>query len=344
MYSQVFTETFSCLGDRIQGYLNGSESNELLDRAIKQTTSLNPLFTPFMQRSALLAISRHFLNKKILDGWLKEYSCKIKERTESVAVIMAGNLPLVGFHDLLAGVASGCRVTIKSSSKDPFLIKAIVNMLIETDEYWGSRISFSDRPPVNADMVIATGSHSSAAFFESYYSKLPKIVRGTRFSFAVITGEESEEQIERLSQDVFLYYGMGCRSVSTLFIPFGYNINSLAERLGRFSNLGDNPYYMDSYRYQRAIATMSGEEFADGGSFILRKNISPPPPLSVVSVVEYKGIGEVDDYLRNNFDSVQCAVNFESSGKRISFGESQFPAIDEYADGVNTLEFILRNC
>jgi len=343
MYQQVFTDSFSLLGELLSDYLNGRKSNALLDKAIDKTFAQNQLFTPYMQRRSLDAIALMFLNREELERWLINYASGIKEREVLVGIVMAGNLPLVGFHDFLTVMLSGNKAIIKNSSKDPYLIVALMEILCSINGYWRDRISFCDTPPANVDIVIATGSESTAKHFDKFYGDIPKLIRGSRYSFAVLTGDENLEDLKMLSEDMFLYYGMGCRSVSTLFVPKEYNLKHLAESLSEYILLKDNGYYMDSYRYQRAIAMMSGEEFTDGGSFILRKNITPPPPMSVVAIFEYNHIEDVNKYYLNNINSIQCALNLSVGENKNNFGKSQLPRVDDYADGINTLEFILKN-
>ena len=343
MYQQVFIDSFSLLGELISDYLNGRKSNALLDKAIDKTFTQNQLFTPYMQRRSLEAITLMFLNREVLERWLINYTSRIKEREVLVGIVMAGNLPLVGFHDFLAVMSSGNKAIIKNSSKDPYLIVALMEILYSINGYWRDRISFCDTPPANVDIVIATGSELTAKHFNKLYGDIPKIIRGSRYSFAVLTGDENLEDLKMLSEDMFLYYGMGCRSVSALFVPKVYNLKLLAEILSEDTLLKDNGYYMDSYRYQRAIAIMSGEEFADGGSFIFRKNITLPPPMSVVAIFEYNHIEDVNKYYLNNINSIQCAINLRVGEYKNNFGKSQLPRVDDYADGINTLEFILKN-
>ena len=343
MYQQVFIDSFSLLGELLSDYLSGRKSNVLLDNAVDKTFTHNKLFTPYMQRRSLEAITLMFLNREVLESWIKNYASGIKERDTRVGIVMAGNLPLVGFHDFLTVISSGNIAVIKNSSKDPYLINALIDILCSVNGYWRDRVSISNTPPANVDMVIATGSESAVKYFDLFYRDIPKLIRGSRYSFAVLTGDENPEDLKMLSEDMFLYFGLGCRSVSTLFVPKDYPITYLTEKLSEFSLLKDNEYYMDSYRYQRAIALMSGEEYFDGGSFILKRNIAPPPPMSVYAVIEYNRIEEVNKFYLNNLNSIQCALNLSVEGNENIFGKSQLPRIDDYADGINTLEFILKN-
>ncbi|HCT94757.1 MAG: hypothetical protein A2X19_09415 [Bacteroidetes bacterium GWE2_39_28] len=343
MYQQVFIDSFSLLGELLSDCLNGRKSNPLLDKAIEKTYAQNQLFTPYMQMRSLEAISSEFLQKNILESWLDNYSSSIREREVIVGIVMAGNLPMVGFHDFLTVLASGCKAIIKSSSKDPYLIVALTELLFSINGYWRDRVTISNTPPTNVNMVIATGSESAANHFDKFYGEIPKLIRGSRYSFAVITGEESLADFKKLSEDIFLYFGMGCRSVSTLFVPKDYNLNNFAERLSEFDLIKDNEYYLDSYRYQRAVALMSGKDFVDGGFFILMKNIAPPPPMSVIAIFEYEQTEEANRYYLNNTSSIQCAVNLNIGENKTFFGKSQLPRIDDYADGINSLEFILKN-
>ncbi|MDD2419077.1 MAG: acyl-CoA reductase [Bacteroidales bacterium] len=343
MYLDVFIESFSLLAERLVYMIDDRESNKVLQRVVEKTFKCNNLFTPQMQYESLRAIAEQYLDKHALKEWTFKYKDFIIESEQEVLVVMAGNLPLVGFHDLLTVLASGKRAVVKMSSSDNVLLPFIAQILVDIDTYWQNRIKFVEKLPVDPAVVIATGSDSTAHFFENLYPKARKLVRGSKSSIAVLKGSESEMDISLLSRDMFLYFGMGCRSVSSLLVPEGTDIGSLAQRLGTGSKiLSGSQSYSNSYRYQKALSLMNGECVVDGGLFLIKINSAFPPPMSVVSVVEYKGKEGIDDFLLKNQDKIQCVVNHEYKDGFISFGNSQLPALEEYADGVNSLAFLLK--
>lgn len=339
MYKEVFVRDFSTVGTTVSDFLSGLTNNDLLNSAFEKSASMNPLFTLEMQSEALRAICLRFLKKECLDNWLVPYCTRLKERTSRVGVIMAGNLPLVGFHDFLTVMASGCRAEIKLSGKDSFLLPAIFEILCEINPYWRERVIFSTKLPENIDLLIATGSEESAGIFESSYKNIRKIIRGSRSSIAVLRGDETREELIGLSCDIFLYFGMGCRSVSTLLVPAGYKFEGLMEAFSLRAGSMDNEDYMSAYRYQKAIARMADAWYLDGGYYILREHQDFPPPISVINVHSYIRDEQVEEFVESNKLHLQCVICRD----KIMFGEAQYPAIDEYADGVNSLDFILNN-
>jgi len=343
MYSEVFIKDLSELGRVLDSFLKGELEITHLDEAVKQSFESNPLFERSMQISALKAVSSLFLKESALRGWIKEYSYFVSEKEFEVMIIMAGNIPLVGFHDLLSVLASGRIAAIKLSAKDRFLIPAICRILYNINSYWEKRISFRDTPDESPKMVIATGGDETAAYFRSRYPGIPSLIRGAKCSVALLRGDEDDRFTEELAKDVFLYYGMGCRSVSTILIPEKYDLKKLTEKFAGYSYIAEGEYFHDAYRYQKALSSVSEEWFIDGGFFILKKNCTLPPPLGVVGIIEYKDEKEIENFIATNIKSLQCIVNFNYENHFIPFGSTQFPSLSDYADGVNTLEFILKN-
>lgn len=257
---------------------------------------------------------------------------------------MAGNLPLVGFHDLLSVVASGKKAIVKLSSKDKYLLPALIQMLSNINLYWNSRIVFTESIEVIPNMLIATGGDQTAAFFKKKFDKIPNLTRGSKTSVALLTGDESNREIEALGRDMFLYFGMGCRSVSTLLLPVGYNINKLSLRLYPLSQLIEGSQsFASAYSYQKAISSMKREWFYDGNYFLFKENTSFPPPISVIGIVHYSSLNDIERFLKSNEELLQCVVNYKWKGEFINFGEAQSPTIDTYADGLNSLEFLVKN-
>lgn len=339
MYKEVFIRDFSSLGTTIDNFLQGVVNNTLLNRAFDNSLKLNPLFTIFMQTEALRAICKKFLNRDCLNNWLAPYGKQLTEKEITVGIIMAGNLPLVGFHDFLVVMASGCRAEIKLSGKDKNLLPALFKILCRINPYWRKRVIFIENLPEKIDLLLATGSEESSKLFESKYKEVPKIVRGSRSSIAILNRDETVDELRKLSDDIFLYFGMGCRSVSTLLVPAGYNCNSLIEIFSEREQMMKNEEYLGAYKYQKAIAIMHNSWYIDGGFYILREYPDFPPPMGVISVLTYKNAGQIDSFLDSNKSHLQCVVSRAST----KFGEAQYPPVDEYADGINSLEFLLNN-
>ncbi|MDP3436945.1 MAG: acyl-CoA reductase [Bacteroidales bacterium] len=343
MYRQVFIKDFSQLGMDLKSFLKEEIAYLPLSSAIEDTFKRNPLFTRQMQYIALDAIATKFLSEEALAVWTEPYADLIEERDFCVSIVMAGNLPLVGFHDLLTVLASGRRAMVKVSSKDSSLLPAISEALFSINHYWIDRITFTDNLPEVVEMLIATGGEKTSQYFKNHYSKVPGIIRGSKSSIAVITGSESEEDLERLGKDIFLYFGMGCRSVSSLLLPEDYDLGKLTSALSPSENYVKCDLYRAAYLYQKAISVVSEEWFEDGGFFIFKRDTTTPPPLGVVGIYLYSDKKNIENYIIKHSKSIQCVVNYNYNNNFIEPGKSQYPELDDYADGINSLEFILKN-
>ncbi len=343
MYRQVFIKDFSQLGRNLKSFLNEEMAYQPLSYAIEDAFKKNPFFTRQMQLTSIDAIVTNFLSKDALVVWTEPYTGLIEERDFCVSIVMAGNLPLVGFHDLLTVMASGRRALIKMSSKDCSLLPAIMESLYSINHYWADRITFTEKLPEQLEMIIATGGEKAYQYFKNLYSKVPGIIRGSKSSIAVITGRESDEDLKRLGKDIFLYFGMGCRSVSSLLLPVDYELSKLTSALSQFEDCVKCDLYRTAYRYQKAISIVSGEWFEDGGFFIYKRDTTTPPPLGVVGIYLYSDINAIENYFLIHNESIQCVVNYNYNNSYIEPGKSQYPELEEYADGINSLKFILKN-
>ncbi|MFA5849596.1 MAG: acyl-CoA reductase [Bacteroidales bacterium] len=343
MYKEVFIRDFSLLGKSLDEHLNGCRDNHLLDRAFEDSLHNNPLFSENMQKEALRAVVEKFLMENILTDWLVPYENKLFEKKCIVGIIMAGNLPLVGFHDFLVAMASGCRAQIKLSGKDRFLLPLLFSILCDINSFWKDRVEFTDSLPENPDMLLATGGDESAKIFANKYKDTPKIIRSSRSSIAILQGDETEEELQKLSKDIFLYYGMGCRSVSTLLVPKDYSFGLLTDVFGRSRSTMVSEDYLSAYKYQKAVASMQNSWFLDGGFYILREFVSFPPPMGIIGILMYKDINEAEKFVNSNKLHLQCLVGKKCRFADTEVGETQYPSISDYADGLNSLEFILNN-
>jgi len=339
MYNKVFTDDFSALGAQLTEMLSDMSGESSLKSVIELSYRENSLFTPNMQIYAILSICREFLEKRVIEKWLSPYGHKIEEREKTVLIVMAGNIPMVGFHDLFSTLACGYKAEVKLSSKDRHMIPYLCGLLSDSNPYWRERIFFTETLPEHADIVIASGSDITSNYLKSKYSSSHAVIRGSRYSVALLRGNESLNDLEALAKDLFLYYGLGCRSVSSLLVPAGYDFTLLLEASGSMRSEVVSDDYISSYKYQKALCTMSSTGFIDGGFFIMVKSGSVPPPFGVINIQEYDGLEEVSSFFKEYLDKLQCVVNYKEG---VSFGNAQNPAIDQYADGVNTLDFLLQ--
>ncbi len=324
---------FSELG-RFLGQADTPEWNDIIDCAAKA----NPWFTETSIKLALHNWS-DALREENLQKWLMPYEAKLHpEQAKTVAVIMAGNIPLVGFHDFLSILLTGHRILIKLSSNDsvllPFIVKKLCNIQPEFNKY----IEFTENNIQNFDAVIATGSNNTARYFDYYFGKYPHIIRKNRNSCAVLNGSESDEDLQKLADDIFLYFGMGCRNVSMLYVPKGYDFSRLFKNIDHYKSLENHTGYKNNYDYYKSIYLIDRVPFLDNGfSLFLEKNHFASP-LSVIHYSFYEDKDEVRKHLLANHDQIQCMIG--NHPKFIPFGKAQNPELSDYADGVNTLEFL----
>lgn len=253
---------------------------------------------------------------------------------KTIGIVMAGNIPLAGFHDFLAAFISGHRQIIKPSSKDTHLIYTIVEKLKEWEPETANYIAFSEQLK-NCDAYIATGSNNSARYFDYYFAKYPHIIRRNRTSAAILTGNESTAELEQLADDVYLYFGLGCRNVTKIYVPRNYDFIPLLEAFKKYNRLFDNHKYKNNYDYQLAIMIINKIYYMTNGSILLREDPSLFSPISQLNYEFYDDVYQVKNSLQNNND-IQCVVGTEF----IPFGQAQKPALSDYADKANTLKFL----
>ena len=344
MYCEHFIKDMSRLGNEIDSFLNDLSLTNFLKEAINRSFQLNPLFTVEMQRHSLHAISDMFLNCSKLKEWLQPLVESSIERENIAGIVMAGNIPLVGFHDFLCGLAAGYRLEIKLSGKDSQLLPSLFDALCNINPYWKKRVKFVEEISKAANVLIATGSDDAINKIGGYYDNIPRLLRGTRSGLALLDGTENQHQLDLLADDIFLYYGMGCRNVSSLLVPENYSFTSLINSAGRYSVFADNMDFYSAYRYNKAIFKMRNVHFIDGGFFLLNEGAVFPPPLSVVNIVYYSSPEYLDFFIEKNSDYIQVKLCKEEKSGFIPFGRGQFPSLTDYADNINTLDFLLNNC
>jgi hypothetical protein len=257
---------------------------------------------------------------------------------KTVAVICAGNIPMVGFHDILCVLLSGHKVLIKLSSDDNVLIPFFIKLLTHYEPGFESQIFFSDGRLSNFQGIIATGSNNTANYFEYYFSKYPHIIRKNRSSAAILSGQETDKDLYNLGKDIFTYFGLGCRNVSKLFVPSGYEFPAFFEAIFPYREVLNNNKYSNNYEYNRAIYLMGQIPLLDNNFLLLKADEALHSPVGVLHYQPYSSPEELAGFIESAKEQLQCIV----SPKHIPFGYSQQPVISDFADGVNTLEFLVN--
>lgn len=282
------------------------------------------------------------LKKDVLTAWVKHYSIQ-NIQPKKVGVIMAGNIPMVGFHDWLSVLVCGHILYAKLSSQDQVLIKFLSQKLIEIDSRWVEKIVFTERLN-DVDAVIATGSNNSARYFHQYFAQKPHIIRKNRSSIAILTGDESPSEIVALGNDVFSYFGLGCRSISKLYVPEGFNVAHVYDHWERFDYVIDNHKYKNNYDYYKAIYLINQTPHFDNNFLLMKESNDISSPIGVLFFEYYKNISALSLQVESMSEELQvvCSQNKMLFPHAVSFGEAQCPKIDDYADGVDTLEFLCK--
>ena len=277
-----------------------------------------------------------------IDKWLKAYHIADKKQPKTVAIILAGNIPLVGFHDFLSVLLSGNKVLVKTSSNDQKLLPFLAKYLIFCNENMRDFIEFTDKKLENFDAVIATGSNNTARYFEYYFRSKPSIIRKARNSVAVLDGNESPEKMVALGEDIFRYFGLGCRSVSKLFVPRDYNFDLFFNGIFTYQDIIRYEKYANNYDYNKAVFLMSNFKLLDNEFLTIKEDQSYASPIASVFYEFYDNLDEVKQKLNNDKDKIQCIVSNNLIKNSIDFGQTQKPNLRDYADNVDTIEFLLN--
>ena len=332
MQIQQRINAFKKLGELLTSQL--LEDSDLIHRA----SVANGWFTEDNIQYSLRSWSEA-LSEQNLQKWVSPYDLTV-QAPKTVAIIMAGNIPLVGFHDFISVLISGHKALIKLSSNDTVLLPYIADMLIGISADFKDKIKFSENKLDNFDAVIATGSNNTARYFDYYFGKYPGIIRRNRNSVAVLTGKESPEQLKALGDDIFRYFGLGCRNVSKLFIPENYDFKPFFEAIFGWKHVIENHKYMNNYDYNKAVYLMSNIRLLDNEFMVLKEDSSYSSPISVLFYEYYKSTGELQQRLNTDKDRIQAVVANCGLEGEIAFGQAQSPALWEYADGTDTLQFL----
>ncbi len=317
-----------------------ASANSLHSEILQTAQDYNRWFTEDNIRFALLSWSSALSQSK-LEKWVSSYQFSEKE-PKTVAIIMAGNVPLVGFHDFISVLISGNKVLAKLSSNDKILLPFLAGKLIEIEAGFKDFIQFSENKLENFDAVIATGSNNTSLYFEHYFGKYPNIIRKNRNSVAILSGTETASQLEALSRDIFTYFGLGCRNVSKLYVPKGYNFDAFFNAMYTQKDIIYNDKYMNNYDYNKAVYLMGGVNLLDNEFMLLKEDTGLSSPISVIFYEYYDSLQEVKKDLSENAEKIQCIVSESGIENEIQFGKTQSPELWDYADGIDTMAFLIN--
>jgi hypothetical protein len=318
---------------RLQEYLleDGDEWQNIKTKA----GIANGWFIPAFVDLAARNIREEFLQKEKLEKWIAYYHLDDNIQSKHIGIVMAGNIPMVGFHDLLCAFVCGHKQTIKLSSKDDILVKHLVEKMIEWNPDVIDLVGFAELLK-GCDAYIATGSNNSARYFKQYFSRYPNIIRRNRTSAAILTGDETNQELALLADDVHLYFGLGCRNVTRLFVPREYDFVPLLRAFDKYKYFEDHHKFKNNYDYQLSIALLNNIFYMTNGSVLLLENDAL---FTAISQLNYSYYENVEDALRfcRNSEDIQCTCGYGS----LPFGQAQKPSLMEYADGVDTMQFLL---
>ncbi len=320
-------------------FLSEIESNhEVLKRAEAENGWFTQENIQFALKSWSIALSEENLKQ-----WLANYSIEDeKKNPKTVAIIMAGNVPLVGFHDFLSVLITGNKVMAKLSSNDKTLLPFVAAHLISIEPEFKQLIEFTEGRLQNFDAVIATGSNNTARYFDYYFSKYPNIIRKNRNSIAVLTGKETKEELIALADDIFRYFGLGCRNVSKIYIPENYELEPFFKAMFSWKEIIHNHKYINNYDYNKAVYLMDSFPLLDNEYMLLKEDTGFSSPISVVFYEKYSSLEGLNKELKQHQSNIQCIVSQAGIKGEVAFGKAQHPELWDYADGVDTVDFLLK--
>ena len=337
-------EAFVKLGNILRNWEN-SEYVTLISASIQKQSIENHWFTEEHIKFAIHAIGEMLQEEQLL-RISERYALLFNKNVtvkQTVAVISSGNIPMAGFHDFFSVLVSGSRYIGKLSKHDRILLPVIAHILIQQHPCFKDCVCFSDKLG-DFDKIIMTGSNNSARYFEYYFGKYPHILRKNRNSIAVLTGNESETDLENLFDDVFLYFGLGCRSVSMLFVPQYYQFDKMIEvfaQKGR--NIAQHHHYLNNLDYQKTLHLMNRMDYLDAGIAMLIEKKELNSPISVINYSYYLNDAEISNFLSIEKENIQCVVSGNSNFSSIEFGKSQIPQIDDFADNIDIVQWIINS-
>nr|WP_199003092.1 acyl-CoA reductase [Flavobacterium sp. ASV13] len=313
---------------------------EDFEKLIHLSQSHNGWYTPDQVRFAIQSWAEALTEENIAQ-WISQYNFDDAQNEKTVALILAGNIPLVGFHDFLSVLITGNKALIKTSSNDQHLLPFLAKYLVAVEESLQEKITFAEGKLENFDTVIATGSNNTSRYFEYYFKDKPSIIRKNRNSVAVLNGKESHEELEALGEDIFRYFGLGCRNVSKLFVPKGYSFDAFFQAIFKYQDVIHYEKYANNYDYNKAVFLMSNFKLLDNGFLTLKEDPSYASPISSVFYEFYENIEDLQSRLEADAEQIQCIVSNDLIPNSIPFGQTQNPQLWDYADNVDTITFLL---
>jgi hypothetical protein len=311
--------------------------NDIFEKAEQQNSWFTRANVIFAFKSWSDALSENNVKQ-----WLSQYQLPQTTSSKKILIIMAGNLPLVGLHDLLCVLVTGHKAIVKLSSNDCVLLPYLITQMKTFAPEWTEAVTFTDDKVTEYDAVIATGSNNTARYFEYYFGKKPHIIRKNRHSVAVLTGKETPEELFALGKDIFLYYGLGCRSISKLFVPKGYDFNLLFQAIYPYKDIIQEQKYANNYDYNKAVYLMSLFQLLENGFLLLKEDEHYGSPIATLFYEYYTDVDSLKEKLTTDAEKIQCVVAHNFTTEEVAFGETQTPQLWDYADGVDTLNFLLK--
>ena len=333
-------ESFSELGEVLRSSLAGTNAkySANLGSLITGQQVKNPWFTPANVRMAIKAIADELTGENLV-AWTSRYPALVSvNKPLTAGIIMPGNIPLAGFHDFLCTLITGNRVIAKTSSKDPDLIGFVAGILSDINKGFRKMITITDNLLKGFDVVIASGSTNSSRYFEYYFGRYPHIIRKNRNSAGILEGNETAEETGNLGKDIFSYFGLGCRNVSKIFIPQTYDLTEMIPAWDSYSWLKDHNKYANNYDFHKAVFLINREKFIDTGYVLMKESKELASPVAVLYYERYKSEADVFSKIDQMSDKIQCVVG----RKYVPFGSAQQPCLWDYADRVDTIEFLLK--
>lgn len=339
-------DAFISLGKILRDASNNKLDNKYskLETSIQEAALFNGWFTEPNVRLMLGAIGESLKSENVMK-WIESYRTNLNESNTSytIGVVMAGNIPLVGFHDFMCVLISGNRILAKLSSDDNKLLPILSDILIEIEPGFQKLISFTPNKLVDIDAIIATGSNNSSRYFEHYFGKYPNIIRSNRNGIAVLSGNENESDLQAICNDIFSYFGLGCRNVSHLFVPEDYDFSNFLRICQSHKHISEHSKYFNNYEYNKAIYLVNSTPHFDSGNLLLVEDENFSTPVSVVSYEKYTNQNDVGNRLLINEKSIQCIISKEKWVQNsIVPGTSQKPQLWDYADNIDTMDFLIN--
>ena len=337
----TFLSQFTSAGiQKKENIINNDLFFEAFEMQVKRSKEFNSWFTIDNVLFSLESWSKD-LTTENLQKWTSAYDFKEME-SKKVAVIMAGNIPLVGFHDFLSVLITGHSVMAKLSSNDKYFIPLAAKYLEYYNAEFKGKIEFIEGKLENYDAVIATGSDNTARYFDYYFGKHPHIIRQNRNTVAVLTGDESHETLEKMSDDIFRYFGLGCRSISKIFLPEGFDLDRIFKAVYKHKEIINYEKYANNYDYNKAVYLMSLFDLRENGFLMLKEDKSYASPISSLFYEYYNDFDPLKQQLFNDSEKIQCITSDTEITGSVPLGETQKPQLWDYADGVDTVDFLLK--